>query len=69
MKKSTKQLMAEYIRAIDCESCEVCAYNKKCNENFAIFEQKGEEYKPNETDCVNGIINFFEKKKIKEELQ
>ena len=64
MRKSTKQLMAEYIRDNDYESCEVCAYNKKCNENYDIFAQKGEEYNPNETDCVNGIINFFEKKKI-----
>lgn len=63
MNKSTKQLMAEYIIASDCTHCDVCVHIVECDEKFRIAEEKGEFFEPN--DCINGIINFFEKKKIK----
>lgn len=60
--KSTKQRMAEWIRNSDCDSCKVCAFFKQCNECY----EKDENYSPNEQECVNGIINYFEKLKFKE---
>ena len=60
--KSTKQRMAEWIRHSDCDSCNVCAFFKQCNECY----EKDENYSPNEQECVNGIINYFEKLKFKE---
>lgn len=60
MSKSTKQLMAEYIRNEDCDSCVVCAYYKDCNAKMVEAEEQGIEYCPPEQDCINGIINYFE---------
>ena len=60
--KSTKQRMAEWIRNSDCDSCKVCTFFKQCNECY----EKDENYSPNEQECVNGIINYFEKLKFKE---
>lgn len=65
MSKSVKQLMAEYIRNGDCDSCKVCVLEKQCNEKYALAEEKGESYEPNECDCINGIINYFERQKCK----
>ena len=57
--KSTKQLMADFIRRSDCESCKVCLWREQCNEKFATDET----YEPSDEDCTNGIINYFERLK------
>lgn len=61
--KSTKQRMAEWIRHSDCDSCKVCAFFERCNERYATEEN----YSPTEQECVNGIINYFEGLKYKDE--
>lgn len=61
--KSTKQRMAEWIQNNDCDSCKVCAFFKQCDERYATDEN----YEPNEQECVNGIINYFEDLKYKNE--
>lgn len=62
-KKSTKQRMAEWICHSDLDSCKVCAFCEQCNERYATDEN----YEPNEQECVNGIINYFEGLKHKDE--
>lgn len=57
--KSTKQLMADFIRRSDCESCKVCLWREQCNEKFATDET----YEPSDEECTNGIINYFERLK------
>lgn len=57
--KSTKQLMADFIRHSDCESCKVCLWREQCNEKFATDET----YEPSDEECTNGIINYFERLK------
>ena len=59
--KSTKQRMAEYICNSSEDICKVCANNAKCNENYV------EDFVPNRDECVNGIINYFEGLKHKDE--
>lgn len=62
MKKMTEQLMAEYIRNTDCGSCCVCSLLQECNTKYMLAEEKGENYQPNEQDCINGIIDYFQRK-------
>ncbi len=61
--KSTKQRMAEWIKSCDCDSCKVCAFCEQCNERYSTDEN----YEPTEQECVNGIINYFEGLKHKDE--
>lgn len=61
--KSTKQRMAEYIYNSSEDICKVCANNVQCNEKF---EKNGGGYTPDKNDCINGIINYFERLKYNE---
>lgn len=67
MKKTTKWIMAEYIRQSDCLSCDVCVNEQKCNEKYALAEEKGKTYEPRENYCIKGIIKYFEQKRTEEQ--
>jgi hypothetical protein len=53
--------MAEYICDSSEDICKVCAFFERCNENF----KEGDE--PDRENCVNGILNYFEGLKYKDE--
>lgn len=59
--KSTKRRMAEWICDSSEDICKVCAFFERCNENF----KEGDE--PDRENCVNGILNYFEGLKYKDE--
>lgn len=63
--KSTKRLMANFILNSGEDSCAVCVYNKECNEKFAKAEKENTTYFPEERECENGIISYFESQKCK----
>lgn len=52
-KKSTKRRMAEWIMENNPNSiCDICANRERCHGS--------DPNEPNEQECVNGIINYFE---------
>lgn len=54
--KSTKQRMAEWIMENNPNSiCYICANRERCHGS--------DPNEPNEQECVNGIINYFERLK------
>lgn len=57
--KSTKRRMVEWIMENNPNSiCYICANRERCHGS--------DPNEPNEQECVNGIINYFEKLKFKE---
>lgn len=59
-KKSTKRRMAEWIMENNTNSiCYICANRERCHGS--------DPNEPNEQECVNGIINYFEGLKYKDE--
>ena len=57
--KSTKQRMAEWIMENNSHSiCYICANRERCH--------CSDPNEPSDQECINGIINYFEKLKFKE---
>lgn len=70
MKKSAKQLMAEYILNCGEDICSACSWMSKCNDECERLEEEGKDFTPPEQNvCIKGIINYFESKAVMDRLK